>query len=243
MGAEYLARVFDRAKVLFGSRHDLTHIGDEPGAIGTISAMEFLNEIEVFELLPIQHDIVGTSNLGNFVNRETGRLIEADEQIENEQRDDHAVDDWPGNQILRTVGNQPAKKSSFELAVRLFHGLFEFDALALDLEEHAGLLFLQRRSQIIFESGYLGNYVANSIIHEIDNSCKLVMANEPKKSAWADLFSLPHHLVFAGVLFSWAQIVRRYALGCGYQQAQPAVVARRKPFSALRFSVHGNAGN
>ena len=155
MGAEYLARVLDRAKVLLGSRHDLAHVGNKPSSIRTISAVEFFDEIEVFEMLPVKHDIVGTTDFRNFVNRETGRLIEADEQIENNQRDDHAVDDRSGDQVLRTVGNEPVKKSHFEPAVRVLDGMFEFDALPIDLKEHAALLIVERCPQFIFEGSHL----------------------------------------------------------------------------------------
>ena len=155
MGAEYLARVLDRAKILLGSREDLAYIGNQPGSIGTVGTVEFLDPVEVAEMLPVKHDVVGTLNFHNFVNRETGRLVEAHTQVQNKQWDDHEVDDGPGDEVLRPVSHQPAEKSLLEPQVCLSDGAFEFDALSLDLEEHAGLLLLQCCLQIIFESRYL----------------------------------------------------------------------------------------
>src|SRR4249920_3225534 len=119
MGADYLARVLDGAEVLLGSRDDLADVGDHSGAIGTVGAMKFLDEVEVFEMLPVKHDVVSAPDLGNAVNRKTGRLIKADAQIGNRQRDDHAVNDRPGDQVLWTVNDQPAEETRLELAMRL----------------------------------------------------------------------------------------------------------------------------
>ena len=59
--------------------------------------MEFFNPVEVFQLLPVKYDVVGAFELGDPVNRKARRLIETDEQVEDQKRKNHTVDDRAGD--------------------------------------------------------------------------------------------------------------------------------------------------
>lgn len=155
MGAEHFAGVLDRAEILLGARHNLADVGDQSSAVGTVGAMEFLDEVQVFELLPIEHDVVAASHLGYPVDREARRLIEADEEIEDDERDDHAVNDRPGKQVLWAVCQQPMEKSRLESAVSFHDGMLELDLLALNLEEQTALLVAQRVAQLFLKCAHL----------------------------------------------------------------------------------------
>jgi hypothetical protein len=155
MQAKYLARVLDRTEILLGPRYDLADIGDDPGAIGAIAAVEFFEPIEIFEVLPVEHDIVTAANLFDAIDWKASRLIKGDAQVNNRQRHDHGVDDRPRDQVLRTIDGKPAEKSCLEPRVCFLDVLLEFDALALDLEKYPALLFMDGRAQFVFESNHL----------------------------------------------------------------------------------------
>src|SRR5665647_2530308 len=91
MLSKHLARVLDRAKVYKRQPHDLAHVGDQAAAIGTVAAMKFFDEIEVFKLLPVKHDVVPAAHLGDPVDWKTGGLIEAHKQVQKGQRNNHCL--------------------------------------------------------------------------------------------------------------------------------------------------------
>ena len=76
--AECFSRMLDGTKILLGTGHNLSNVGNQAITIGAISAMKFFNKIEIVELLSIKHDVVSTTNLGNAVNRKARRLIKTD---------------------------------------------------------------------------------------------------------------------------------------------------------------------
>src|SRR5450830_63206 len=155
MGAEHLASMLDRAKILFRAPYDLADIGDQAVAIGAVGAMKLLNEVEVAQLLAVEHDVVATAHLGDAVYRKTGGLVKAHTQVQHDHWHDHAVDDGSGDQVLRPVRHQPTEKAGFELAMRLADGGLELDPLALDLVQGAGLLRLHLAPQIVFKRAHL----------------------------------------------------------------------------------------
>src|SRR5450830_639365 len=155
MGAQHFAGVFDGAKILLGSSHNLAHKSQQAVAIGAVGAMKYLDEIQVLELLPVKHDVVAPAHLGDAVNREAGGLVEAHTDIQNDHWHDHAVNDGPGDEVLRPVSDQPAKKALFESPVGVADGFFELDPLALDLVQGAVFLLQHDVAQIVFKFGDL----------------------------------------------------------------------------------------
>lgn len=59
MCIENLLRVLDRAEILLGACGDFLRVGQQPDGVRTIHAVRFFNDVQVGQVLMIQHDIVG----------------------------------------------------------------------------------------------------------------------------------------------------------------------------------------
>src|SRR3990167_3811584 len=104
--------MFDGAEVLLGARDDFGQGRHQPGAIGAVFAVETLDEIEIAEVVPVEHDVISTPDLGNAINWKAARLIESDQQVHHGKRDDHRVNDGSGDQVLRALVVSHRKKFS-----------------------------------------------------------------------------------------------------------------------------------
>ena len=58
MSPNHSARVLDWAPVLFCSRNNLSGVGNNPIAIATIKTVEFLDTIEISQLVSVYNNIV-----------------------------------------------------------------------------------------------------------------------------------------------------------------------------------------
>ena len=56
--AQHLVRVFDRAEVLLGSGGNLARIGQQAAGVRAIQTVEFFEDVEVGQMLMVEHDIV-----------------------------------------------------------------------------------------------------------------------------------------------------------------------------------------
>jgi hypothetical protein len=165
MVAEHFSCMLDRAKILFGAGDDCAAIGDQPGAVGAIRAVEFFDDVQVSEMLAVENDVIGALHLANPVDRKTAGLVKTDAQVDQQQRKRHAVDDWAGQQVLRAVGEQPIRQAAPGLAVFCAHRACEFDPLAVDLKAHLALLFPQGDGQLFFKLIHFGQQSANFVAH------------------------------------------------------------------------------
>ena len=104
-------------------------------------------------------------HLGYAVNRKACGLIEAYEQVE-QQRKNHAVNNGPGDQVLWTVGDQPAEEIILELAMRFFNGTLKLNAPPFDLEKHLRFLLMQRHAYLMLKCCDLMQQTANTIVNE-----------------------------------------------------------------------------
>ena len=75
-----LVRMLDGAEVLLGAAQDLVHVGHQSAAVSAVGAVEFLDEVEVLQVLAVEHDVVAAPHLGDAVDRETAPLVETHEQ-------------------------------------------------------------------------------------------------------------------------------------------------------------------
>lgn len=157
--AENFVRMFDRAKILLGSRQYFAHVAHQPITVFTISAMKFLDEVQVAQVPAIKHDVIVPPHFGNAINRKASQLIETHAEIEHDERNDHRVNDRPSNEVLRTISDQPAEEAPLQLLVRGLDRAFKLDALAFNLKEYFVFLLLNRRSQFIFKRGHAGKDV------------------------------------------------------------------------------------
>ncbi len=92
--------------------------------------MKTIDKIQVQQLSPVKHHIIGAFRQGNLINGKADPLVSADQQVDHEQRHNHTVNNGPGQQILWAIGNQPLKKPLFEFEVRLTNSLLKLDFLA-----------------------------------------------------------------------------------------------------------------
>lgn len=96
MGCAEALCVLDRTPVLLGSGRDFDAVGEQTVSIGTKSAVEAFKKIEVLELGTIEDEVVGTPDLWDSIDWETYALIDGQEEIEEEERDDAGIDDGRG---------------------------------------------------------------------------------------------------------------------------------------------------
>src|ERR1700719_755822 len=75
MRAEDPAGVLDRAPIDFGARRHLAHKCDRAVGIGAIGAIDFLDDVEISEMVAVEHQIVAASHLWNLVDGKADRLI------------------------------------------------------------------------------------------------------------------------------------------------------------------------
>ena len=66
--------------------------------------MNLIDRIKVSKVLAIENDVITTTHSGDAVNRETRGLIHTDEQIQNQQRNNHAVNHRRRNEVPWAVG-------------------------------------------------------------------------------------------------------------------------------------------
>ena len=169
MRAENFSCMLDGAKVLLGARDNFTDVGNHAGAVGTISTVKFFYKIQVIKLVPIKYNVISPTYFFDVVNRKASQLVKGNEYICNHQRNNHQVNDWAGNQILRAVSHQPAKKIHFQPAVCFFDGLFKLNAFSLNLKKHAGWLFAECRTQFVLKHGNLVKQLLDTVVHQCPN--------------------------------------------------------------------------
>ena len=142
--------MFDRAEILFSSGDHFSYIGNHAVAVCAVGTVEFFDKIQVIELLPVVENVVAAFHLFDAVDRKAGQLIKRHEEIRDQQRNDHRVNNRAGDQVLRAVGDQPAKEIRFQSFMCFFDRLFKFDAFAFDLKKKycAAVRLMQRADRL-----------------------------------------------------------------------------------------------
>lgn len=80
--SQNFVRMFDRAKILLGTRGNFKGVGNQSIGIRTVQAMKLIKDIEIGQMSMIKNDIVGPARLGDAVDRERSGLVNRDEKIE-----------------------------------------------------------------------------------------------------------------------------------------------------------------
>jgi hypothetical protein len=96
--------------------------------------------------------------------------------------------------------------------MHLFDGVFEFDSLSPDLEQHAGFLLMQGFPQLVFEGGHLRQQLTDSVVHRLFGIC--MQAHSPP-AAFRLLDILPHRVSIAAIAPGIRTVCRR-ATGHAY---------------------------
>ena len=102
--------------------------------------MKPLEAVEVFEMPPVIDKVISARHFGDFVNRKAGHLIKRDAKIDQRQRIHQGVNDRPGENVLRPVGDDPVKNAPLYLAMRRADGTLESDTHAVKVRFHRGHL-------------------------------------------------------------------------------------------------------
>jgi hypothetical protein len=66
MHTQDFACVFDRTEILFGAGRDFARIAQHADGVGTIHAVDFLDEVEIGQMLMIHHNVVRAFHAGNI---------------------------------------------------------------------------------------------------------------------------------------------------------------------------------
>ncbi len=82
VGVENLARVLDGTEILFGTRNDLLTVGEQSHPIGTIQTINSFDDVQIGQMLVVEHDVIAAFDPGDAVNGEAAQLIKTDAQVE-----------------------------------------------------------------------------------------------------------------------------------------------------------------
>ena len=91
--------VFDRTAELFGPSRDFLDITDQTFEVAAVGAVELFDQIQIVQVLTIEHDVILTPDFRNTVDRKTHRLKKADADIQYAGRTRR----WGRSQFVLTV--------------------------------------------------------------------------------------------------------------------------------------------
>ena len=121
------ARVFDRAPMLFRSRRNFAAICEKTVAVRAVDAVDAFNEVQILEPAPVEDQIIRALSLWNAIHREANRLINSQEKVEQEERNDATINDRRcQDREDAGIQNIPSQRR-FEPPVLSQNRLFELD--------------------------------------------------------------------------------------------------------------------
>src|ERR1700730_4775027 len=118
-------RVLDRALVLFGSRGDLSAVGQHAVPIGTVGAVQAFQKVQILQTSAIENEIVRAADLRHSIDRAADALVDAEEQIEEKKRNDAGVDDGRRQVRQKSSMQKVGWEPMLSLPMPTKHGLFE----------------------------------------------------------------------------------------------------------------------
>ena len=124
--------MLDRAPILLGPAPDLASVGDHAIGVGAIGTVQRFDPVEIGESPPIECDIVAPLDTGDPIGAKAYGLVDADPDIEQDQRKQHRVDDGRGDD--GTEGGAGEKRPHARLEFPLFDhdAALEFDKPVMD---------------------------------------------------------------------------------------------------------------
>ena len=111
------AGMLDRAPVLLGPGGDLAGIGGNTVSVGTIETVEFLDQVEVGQVLAVENDVVGPTHLRNAIDRETDALIDGHEEVHQDEGNPAGVDHRRRENHQQPRTDQEAEESDLVTAL------------------------------------------------------------------------------------------------------------------------------
>lgn len=121
------AGVLDRAPVLLGPGGYLLDIGNEPVEIPAVHAIYFFNEIQVRQGMAIDDDIVAAPDFGDTVHRKAHGMIEGENQVQKNRRNQAGPDDRRGKDVQQGRFEEIGMQFDHQGFLVLPGGVFEVD--------------------------------------------------------------------------------------------------------------------
>jgi hypothetical protein len=92
--------MFDGTPVLFRPGGDLLSIGHESVKITTVYAIDFLDEVQVTQSMPVNNYVLASLHFRNFIDRKADILIRGNKQIQHQgwKRD---TPDYRSGQVVK----------------------------------------------------------------------------------------------------------------------------------------------
>src|ERR1039457_6190982 len=87
---QHPAGMLDRAPVNLGARRHLARKRDRAIGVGAIGAIDLLDDVEIGEMVAVEHQVIAAAHLWNPVDRKADRLIRHDPDVEQRDRDDQS---------------------------------------------------------------------------------------------------------------------------------------------------------
>ena len=117
--------VLNRAPMLFGSSRHFRRVREKGISVGTESAVEPFQKVQIFERSPIENEIIRTFDLWNSINREAYALIDSQKKIEQAERNDDGINDRRGHVRQDARLRQVGQEKMLEAPVFREDGFFE----------------------------------------------------------------------------------------------------------------------
>ncbi|MDP5347680.1 MAG: hypothetical protein NWQ32_04730 [Paracoccaceae bacterium] len=122
--------MFDRAPIGLGPARDLLHIANQPVAIAAIDAVEFLQRVQIGQMMPVDADEIGAAHGLDAVDRKADPLVYGDHQVQSHAGDDQAVDQRRAEHHHRPCATQEIRQAHPERTMPA-PGLFVEDDAAV----------------------------------------------------------------------------------------------------------------
>jgi hypothetical protein len=90
--------MLDWTPILFGASRDLRRVSENTVGISAIQAVQFFNRIQVRQAVPIKQNKVRSPDFRNAVNWKAGRLVDGEDQVEKNDREQTEPDDRRGQE-------------------------------------------------------------------------------------------------------------------------------------------------
>jgi len=66
--------------------------------------VEYFNKVKIIEVLAIKNNVINTLNFFNAIDRKANKLIKRYDYISNDYWNNHRVNNYTSNQVLRAFG-------------------------------------------------------------------------------------------------------------------------------------------
>ena len=116
---------------MFSAGEDLAPVTHQPVAVAAVNTVHFFNGVEIGEFVAIDHDVIAPAYQRNAVNTKAHAVVNADEQIHQHHREEHAVDNRRGEDVANARAAQVAQAVDAVAAVQVADLTAEATSIAM----------------------------------------------------------------------------------------------------------------